>query len=109
MPTHTHQLRHLSPGGRVCHPGMGPGEPESLGSMAPGPVSFGRVPQERDAEWVPGRAWLGGVSLSHLGYQVLNRLLSLVSNLETSGPALHLWAVGGLTSPVCLSPFPGNT
>ncbi|KAF6104076.1 hypothetical protein HJG60_011125 [Phyllostomus discolor] len=47
-------------------PWAGAGGPESPGRMAPGPVSSGRVPQERGAEWVPTGAWLRGVSLSRL-------------------------------------------
>lgn len=45
-------------------PWMGPGGGQ-LGSWANG---SGRVPQEKDVEWVPGGAWLAGASLSHLSF-----------------------------------------
>lgn len=69
---------------------VGLGGPEPLGSMAPEPVGSGKVPQERDAEWVPGRAgWVGCPRVAS-EYQVLSRVLSRVPSL---------WGMDGLTSP----------
>lgn len=91
VPTYAHRLCRLSTGGRICRPGWGWGDQSLWAAWLLRPIGSGRVPQERGAEWVPGRAWLGGVSLRRLWLPGAKQGAFPCVQLETSGPALHLW------------------